>query len=488
MTEVQLETGPLVARLAANTLVQVVGNVAGSIVGFATFVAVTRGLGPEAFGNFTAATVFLFIPAVLSDVGLSMAVLREISAKPERTENVMRASLPLRAIVSVVAVGVAVAIALALPFNEQIKVATLIASVGTVLTLMTLALQPVLEARLKMHLAVGATLTGRLLTLGLTLGALAAGLGFKSIVAAYSAGLAVTFLLYLLAVARLIPLRPVVDLQYWRRLLTGSLVLGMAIALSLVYFRVDTVLLALLRSPEEVGFYGAAYKFIELSALVGGAAAISMFPPLARFVAAGDERAPRLLQKTFDILLAVAAPLVVVMLVYPEELVVLAAGSEFREGGRVLPLLAPYVLFSFANTVLWRVLIAFSRDYALLVFSICVLVLNVILNLIFIPEYGMRAAAVIAVVSEALVTIPIALAVRREGLLPGLRNLPPVAIATAGMLAVALLWRDPLLLGAAAAGTVYAALLLLVPGAARDIILKDLLPAGRRIIGREKPT
>ena len=75
----------LVVRLAANTVVQAVGSVVASAIGLFTFVAMTRGLGPEAFGDFTAATVFLMIPVVLSDVGLSSAVLREMSAHPERT-------------------------------------------------------------------------------------------------------------------------------------------------------------------------------------------------------------------------------------------------------------------------------------------------------------------------------------------------------------------------------------------------------------------
>ena len=51
-------------------------------VGFLTFVAVTRGLGSDGFGTLTTALVFLIIPVVLADVGLSTALLREISADP----------------------------------------------------------------------------------------------------------------------------------------------------------------------------------------------------------------------------------------------------------------------------------------------------------------------------------------------------------------------------------------------------------------------
>jgi O-antigen/teichoic acid export membrane protein len=470
----------LAVRMAANTIVQAVGSLLASLVGFVTFVAVTRYLGPGAFGDFTAATVFLFIPVVLADVGLSAAVLRDISADPTRTEPAMRSALPLRVIVSALAVLVAVGVGLALPFNDQTRSAILIASVGAFFQLMTLALLPVLQSQLKMHWAVGATLAGRLTTLGLTLGVLAAGLGFRSVVVAHVAGLAVTFLLHLVVVARMVPLRPVIDVRYWRRLVAGAVVLGLAIGVSQIYFRVDAVLLALLRSADEVGFYGAAYKFIELSGIIVSAVGVSIFPPLARFVATGDPRARRLVQRGFDILLAAAAPLAVLMLTFPEEIVVLAAGPEFREGGEALQLLAPYVLFSFANGVMWSVLISANRDRALLAMALGILVLNVGLNLLLIPEYGFKAAAAISVVSEAAIAIPIALVVRQEGLLPNLRFIPVLLLGVAAMIATLLVMPGPWELVAAVGAAVYAAVVLVLPGTARDVLLDDLVAGLRK--------
>src|SRR6201988_2616014 len=113
----------LAVRMAANTLVHAVGSLLASVVGFVPFVVITRGLGPEAFGDFTAATVFLFVPVVLADVGLSTAVLREISADPARTEPAMRASRPLRVNFATIAGLIAFWLGLALPFNDRILVA-----------------------------------------------------------------------------------------------------------------------------------------------------------------------------------------------------------------------------------------------------------------------------------------------------------------------------------------------------------------------------
>ena len=459
------------------------GSLLASLISFATFVAATRGLGPEGFGEFTAATAYLLIPTVIADIGLSTGVLREISARPERTEHAMRAAVPLIALIGFTAVVAAVVAGLFLPFTHQTKVAIAIASAGAFFTVLTFALQPVLQAQLKMHWAVAATVAGRLATFGLTLAALSTSFEFEGVVAAHSIGIAVTFALHLLAVALIVPLRPKFDVPYWRRLAAGSFALGLAIAISLIYFRVDAMLLALVRPPEEVGFYGAAYKFVELAGLVVAAAAASVFPPLTRFVASGDKaRAGELVQKAFDALLAAGAPLAVVMVAFSEEIVVWTSGPAFREGGTALALLAPYVLVFFANGILWRVLISTDRDRELLAMAVAVLALNVLLNLIFLPEYGFKAAAVIAVASEIAVAVPIALLVRAQGMLPSLRYAVVIGAAALAMVAAIVLLPGPALLRAAVSSVIYVAVVLALPGTAREVVVGELVPATVRVL------
>jgi O-antigen/teichoic acid export membrane protein len=460
---------PLVVRLTANAAVQAGGSGLASLIGLFTFIAVTRGLGPEAFGDFATAMAFLFLPIVLADVGIAASILREISASPERTNRVMSAALPLRALIAAGAVGLALAVGMAIPFSGQTKAAILIGSLGSFLHLMTLSLLPAIQAELKMHWAVAANLAGRLVTLGCTLAALSAGFGFTSIVWAHVVGLAVTFGLHLLVVARLVSLRPLVDTAYWKSLVRGALVLGLAVSLAQIYVRVDMLLLALLKPSAEVGLYGAAFKFVEISELLVAAVSISVFPSLARFVASGDPRLDRLIQKSFDVLIAIAAPIAVLMVALSSQIIRLAAGSEFTDAAVALELLAPYVLFSFVNSLLIRVLLASNRDRTLLALAGATLTLNVVLNLAFIPAYGFRAAAVISVVSEACMLVPAALAVRRLGALPSLRYAPIVLLAVGGMAGVILLAPGPRLLVVALAGAVYLAVLLLAPGTIREL-------------------
>jgi O-antigen/teichoic acid export membrane protein len=467
-------TGPgggerLATRLAANSIVQIGGSALAAAISFFTFIAMTRGLGPDAYGNYVAATSFLFLPIVLSDLGLATTVLRDISARPEETEAVMRRSVPLRALISAVAVAAMVVLGLLIPFNEQTQVAVLIWSVGAWATLMNVALLPVLQAQLRMQWAVAANVTGRAAALGLTLGALAADLGFEGVVWAQVIGVVVTFLVDLAVVGRLVRLRPIVDVPYWRNLVRGSIVVGLAVGLGQVFFRVDGVILALVRPAEEVGFYGAAYKFIELADLIVAAISLSVFPTLTHYVATANPRFRPLVQRTFDVLLAVATAVSLVFLIFPEELVLLTSGAEFEPGADALRLLAPYPMLFFVNALLWRVMIAAGHDRALLALAASVLTLNVVLNLALLPAYGFRAASINVVVTEAFsIAISAYVLRRREGFLPSVRYGGVIALAAAAMAALALLLPVHWVVAATAGVLAYATVLLLMPGSIRD--------------------
>src|SRR5262249_40074236 len=111
------EHSGLSVRLAANSLVQIVGAGLAPAIRFVAFIVTARYLGPAIYGDLTAANAFLYVPTVLAEVGLSMIVVREISADESSTEDVVGGSLPLRAVIAVATVMLSLLIALALPFN-----------------------------------------------------------------------------------------------------------------------------------------------------------------------------------------------------------------------------------------------------------------------------------------------------------------------------------------------------------------------------------
>jgi O-antigen/teichoic acid export membrane protein len=460
-----------VRRLGVNTIAQTAGLAGGTLLGFLTFLAVTRGLGPEAFGDLTAATVFLLFPIALADIGLATGVLREISVAPDRTEFVMRASLPLRFLIGVAVLAIALGVSVLLPFTDRAQTAIWLSAIGSLFTLLGLSLQPLFQVRLQMHIPVGANLVGRVLTLGLILAAFAADRGFTSIVLAYVAGSAVSFAIVLAAAARWIALRPLFVTDYWRTLVRGSIAIGVATGLFLSYYRIDTVLVALIRDSRETGLYGAAFKFVEIAEVLVAAIGVSVFPSFARLIAARDPRISGALQRSLDVILAFSTPIIVGILLVADDLVTFTAGEEFAPAATALRLLMPYLALLFVSAILIRIAAALHADRFVLVVAVAVLVVNIALNLALLPRYGYKVAALTSVFSEACAVAALAyVAWRRLAFVPSLRYVWAVGLATAAM--VGSYWIIPLspLLAVSLASIVYGVILVLLPGAARDVV------------------
>lgn len=475
------DTATLSIRLAANSIVQVVGVVVASAIGFATFVAVARALGPSVYGDITAANVFLYIPTVLAEVGLSILVVREISADQDSTEAVMGGSLPLRALIGVVTVGTALLAALVLPFSHRTKIAIAAGSPGALFTIMTLSVQPVLQARLKMHWAVAANVAGRVATLALTIIALAAGLGYVAVMTAAVLGLGITFALSVVFVRKLIRIRLRLDFALWRRLVGPALFLAAAVGAADVTGRADTILISLLKSSRDVGLYGAAYKFVDVSTLFASAVGISLFPVFSRLFVRDSARARVALQKSLDVVLAVAPPLVVLAVFLAPQLIRYSAGADFHDSAPVLQLLAPSLLVVFVQTPLIRFAIAAGAYRVLAGIMLSMLVANIVLNVLLIPPYGIRAAAIVNVATELLgLALQLVFFVRKFAFRPSLSYVPAVAIATGGLaLSFVLLGSTPI--AAAAAGIiVYMAVILAFPGAVRELAVGVVAAATTR--------
>jgi O-antigen/teichoic acid export membrane protein len=460
-----------VRQLGVNTIAQMAGLAVGTLLGFVTFLAVTRGLGPEAFGDLTAAAVFLLFPVALADIGLATGVLREISVAPERTEYVLRASLPLRLLAAVALLGAALAISLALPFTDRAQTAIWLGAIGSFFTLLTLTLQPLFQTRLQMHIPVAAMLAGRALTLGLILVAFATDRGFTEVVLAYVVGAGLTLAVVAAAAARQISLRPVFATDYLATLVRHSLAIGIATGLFLCYYRIDTVLVALFRDSREAGLYGAAFKFVEIVEIVVAAIGVSVFPSFARLIATNDPRIAGALQRSLDVILAVGAPILIGVLLVADELMTITAGAEFAPAASALRLLVPYLALLFLSGILIRLGAALHVDVYLLTVALAVLALNIALNVALLPVYGYTVAAVTSTVSEACVVIALSAIVwQRLRFVPNVRYVWPVGLAVAAMVISYWLIPLPALVAVGLASLVYGVVLLALPGTARDVV------------------
>jgi O-antigen/teichoic acid export membrane protein len=235
------------------------------------------------------------------------------------------------------------------------------------------------------------------------------------------------------------------------------------------------VLISLLKPSRDVGLYGAAYKFVDVSTLIASSIGISLFPVFSRFFATDARRARALLQKGLDVVAALSAPLVVLIVGLAPQIIRYSAGHEFAEAVPVLQLLSLSLVFVFLRAPLSRFQIAAGAYRPLAWMMVAMLGFNVALNLVLIPPYGIKAAALVNLATEFLgFALQLVFVWTRLGFRPSVRYLPTIVGATALMVVWFFVLPGLPIAAGLLGSAVYSLVLLRAPGVVRDLT-RDVL-------------
>ena len=177
---------------------------------------------------------------------------------------------------------------------------------------------------------------------------------------------------------------------------------ALLVGFSAIYNRIDVVLITALKGYTQTGLYTAAYKIFDLLGFFPSVVSYTLFPFFAGLMAKkaiGEVK--QNLEKYLKLMLAGALPMAVGGMILSAKLIGLVAGPGYGQAAPVLAILiwAPAILFVYIP--LNSLVISQLTKKAVLITGINVIV-NTVGNLLLIPHFGIRASAVMTVVSESL--------------------------------------------------------------------------------------
>jgi O-antigen/teichoic acid export membrane protein len=226
-------------------------------------------------------------------------------------------------------------------------------------------------------------------------------------------------------------------------MLRGSFPLMLNNLLAKVFFMSDVLLLKPLRGDLEVGYYGAAYRYIRGLDIIPSYFTMAIFPLISRFAESQRDSLVRAYVLSVKLLVMVALPIAVGTTFVARELVLILAGPDYLPQSMIaLQLLIWYTPVGFINSVTQYVLIAVDQQRFLTRAFLFGASFNVISNLFLIPRYGYAAAAAITALSEVALFIPFYYCVRKNlAPLPWLELFWRPGVAAAAMAGVMWLLR-----------------------------------------------
>lgn len=392
-----------------NSSVALAGRLATLVLGLGATALMTRLLGAQEFGQYAfVATIGTFLQLV-ADFGLYLTASRELGRGLAHTEIQFGHILSLRSmfLVGVYIVG---GITLVLiPSTRAITPLFAVFATGFAAQSVSQLLLSVFQASGVVWRATISDIAGRCAQIGtlFMLFIYSAHMPVHAIgvASAFSIGLAVSCVMYVVLVPNKKMLIPVLSPVVWRKIIKISLPIGALLVLNVIYFKIDTVMLALFRTSQEVGWYALAYRMVEntlfFPAMLGGL----LLPHISSALHKKDHALSRgFIEQSLFLSISLALPIVAILVLYAKEIVVLISGQVFAPSGPILAVLAWAAGIMFVGNILGFALIALGRQRELLVLYTGLAIGNILANLVFIPLFGAIGAAWITVITEGIAT------------------------------------------------------------------------------------
>ncbi len=182
---------------------------------------------------------------------------------------------------------------------------------------------------------------------------------------------------------------------HYRTWVKSVMPLAMIAGLQLVNNYADLIILGIFRSDEEVGIYRAVYQVAFL--VVFGLQAINnvVMPHFSRLYALGDlKRLQRVVTLSVRLSLVFATPLALGLMIFANTVMVIIFGEDYNSGGGALAILAAGQLIATGIGFGWTILNMCDQEHATFRAVSVGAVINIMLNFMFVPSFGMVGAAV----------------------------------------------------------------------------------------------
>ena len=394
----------LTQRIARNTIIQFSGKIIGTLLGVLTIAIMTRYLGQIGFGQYSTITAYLQFFAILVDMGLAVTVVRLISDPRYEAQKIINNVFSLRFFSALFFLGLAPLLIIFFPYDNLIKLGVAITTLSYFFSALNLIIIGLFQKELKMGGVTVSEIAGRLVLLLLVLLAALANKGLLFIMLAVVAASAVNFILNYLFALKYVRLAFAFDWGVWKKILALTWPIAVSIAFNLVYFKADTIILYLFRSQAEVGIYSAPYRVLEILTNFIYLFIGLIFPILTlNWTQKNFSKFKEIFQKTFDILIIIALPMIFGALFIAKDLMALIAGPEFIASGLVLQIIIFATAIIFVNSLFGYTVVVIDKQKQMVGAYFLVAIIALAGYLITIPKYGYIGAAAFTIVSEALI-------------------------------------------------------------------------------------
>ena len=370
---------------------------AGLIVGL----WVARYLGPRQFGQLSFAIAFTGIFSSIATLGMDDIVVRDLAKSPEKTGDILGSAFTLRVVAALIAFAIVMVWISAMRRGDTLTI-WIVAIIAAQFIFQSLnVIDLYFKSKVQSKYTVYATNAAFLLATvaKVVLLVLKAPLIAFAWMTLIEIVIASALLLVVYRVRGLIITSWRTQLPIMRDLLRDSWPLILSGISVMISVRIDQVLIGQMLNDKQVGIYAAAARISEVWYFIPFAISTSMLPLLVESKRQGEALYYERLQKYSNVLALVSICFVIVITILAGPIIRVLYGPAYAGSAGVLRVLIwGGSLVPVAATWSYWMLLE-NRTKTMFYFNVFGAILNVILNLLLIPHFGIMGSAYATLIS-----------------------------------------------------------------------------------------
>ena len=417
-------------KIVSNTVSQIFSKVGTAIIAIFLISLLTNYLSIEMYWLYSKIYNYIWIFVFLADLGLYAITIREISNNKNDSSKIVWNVMSLRLILWVFILFLASFIAFFLPwYNSDLAITSIIiASVFTIFQLLNSSILALMQANMKIEFSAISLILAKLVNLAL-IAFIAYFLypkefiensnyftPFLYIMSAWVISVIFNTILNFYYARRIVDISFKWDYEYIKYLFKITLPYWLALFLSVVYFKVDIIILSLMEWPKlwdlSIALYSLPMKIVEVLMVVWWFYMTSLLPSLTKAFKQNDQKTlDNLIWISFKILFSAGILVFTLGVLFREYMIEIIANSDYINTTHIFNssdaflVVFGVIVFNFLSLVFIYSLIASENQSKLLKINIIVTIFNIIWNIILIPKYSFIWAWVITLMSQILLTI-----------------------------------------------------------------------------------
>lgn len=385
--------------IAKNSFFLIICEVITKILAFILVIYLSRYLGDAEYGKYSFALAFTSFFVISSDLGLSTLVIREVAKNKGIVGKYLGNFLTVKILFSIVSfLGIVVIINL-LHYPSDTVVVVYIAGTYTLITSFNELFISIFRSFEKMELEMVVRIIRESIIFILVIFLIHYNYNLIYILVALLMSSVVTILFSILILQKkFIRIIPQFDHTFISISLKNSLPFALTSIFCFIYFKIDTILLSMMTSDAEVGWYNAAYNIVFGAMLIPTLSANTLFPTISRCFETTEGNLDKIGSLSLKYLLIIALPMSLLITIKAEDIVIVIYGEAYKNSAIALQILI-WSFFVMCICAIPTVYLSSTNKQHIVAIGMGLTALsNVILNLILIPRYSIVGAAAATVI------------------------------------------------------------------------------------------